>query len=60
MWEGCAGKGHESAHILPQKEERRWEESWVLGVGGQWYIYIYKKRENALFSNLFMCFEACI
>lgn len=39
MWEGCALKGQESAHILPQKEERRTEESWVLGVGGQLYKY---------------------
>lgn len=37
MWEGCALKGQESAHILPQKEEKRTEESWVLGVGGQLY-----------------------
>lgn len=59
MWEGCTGKGQESAHILPQKEERRWEESRVLGVGGQ----CYKKKiktENALFSNIFMRIKACI
>lgn len=52
MWEGCAAKGQESAHILPQKEERRREESWVLGVGGHLYKY---SKQHALFSNLFMC-----
>lgn len=52
MWEECAVKGQESAHILPQKEERRREESWVLGVGGHLYKY---SKQDALFSNLFMC-----
>lgn len=49
-------KGQESAHILSQKEERRTEESWVLGVGGQ--LYKYSKEHDsvpALFSNLFIC-----
>lgn len=52
MWEGCAGKGQESAHILPQKEERRTEESWVMGVGGQLYKH---SEQHVLLSNLFMC-----
>lgn len=45
-------KGQESAHILPQKEERRTEESWVMGVGGQLYKL---SKQHVLFSNLFMC-----
>lgn len=49
-------KGQESAYILPQKEERRPEESWVLGVGGKLHKYS-KQRDSvpALFSNLFIC-----
>lgn len=56
MWEGCAPKGQDSAHILPQKEERR-TESWVLFVGVKRYKYS-KQHDSmpALFSH-FSCKE---
>lgn len=55
MWEWCALKGQEAAHILPQKEERRTEESWVLAVGGQLYKY-HKQYDSmpTLFLNVFI------
>lgn len=58
MWEGCALKGQESAYILPQKEERRPEESWVLGVGGKLHKYS-KQRDSPVLKPIYLQYK-CI